>query len=93
VFNFADFRRILSRLDWPFSTRMSGDGTREISVHNGVLPDENLKYRIFDFANSVCRYWRLLDRLCGKIVKNCAALLFYDSRYNSVWGTSRLDKM
>ena len=93
IFNFVELKRVASSLDWNSETRRTRDGSKIIALHNRSLPDENLKYRIFDFANHVTRYSKLSDGLRSEVLSNCATILFYDSGYKSVQGISRLDRL
>ena len=71
---------------------MTRDGTKEIIIHSSKLPDENLKYRIFDFATRVTNYSRLSSKIRAEAIKYCANILFYDHGYKAVGGVSKLDR-
>ena len=92
IFDVAHLKRVADGIDSSAERRRSRDDTKEIALHDKLLPDEHLKYWIFHFANRVCCYSRLSEGLCGEVIKNCAAVLFHDRGYKSVQGISRLDK-
>ena len=61
-------------------------------MHDKSLPDENLRYRIFDFANRVVKYSNLPDGLQDDVLDRCASILFYDHGYKGKGGMSRFDR-
>ena len=70
---------------------MARDGSKEIAIHSSKLPDENLKYRIFDFATRVTNYSKLSATMRAETIQLCAQILFYDHGYKAVAGISKLD--
>ena len=92
IFDFNQLKRISESLDFNATSRRTRDDSGDIELHDRRLPDENLKYRIFGFANHVTKYSRLSDTLRSEVKKHCATILFYDSGYKSVKGISKLDR-
>ena len=76
IFDFNQLKRISESLDWNTTSRRTRDDSEDIELHDRRLPDENLKYRIFDFANHVTKYSRLSDTLRSEVMKHCATILF-----------------
>ena len=91
IFDFAHLKRVAGRLDWRATPRMARDGSKDIAIHSSKLPDENLKYRIFDFATRVTNYSKLSATMRAETIQLCAQILFYDHGYKAVAGISKLD--
>ena len=69
IFDFEQLKKITNDLDWDTMPRKLCDGSKEIDLHNDKFPDENLKYRIFEFANHIVRYSRLSAGLRKEVIK------------------------
>ena len=93
IFNCSELRRVSDGLDWNASPRLPRDSARTLKVHGKTLPDENLRYRIFDLANRVVRYSKLPDALQQDVLNRCASVLFYDHGYKAVHGMSKFDRI
>ena len=67
IFNYTELKRVSESLDWSALSRLLRNGKRTLEVHNKTLPDENLQYRVFDFANRVVKYSNLPDGRWGSL--------------------------
>jgi hypothetical protein len=59
IFDFEQLKMGANDLDWDPMPKKLCDGSKEIDWHNDKLPDKNLKYCMFDFANHVAKCSRL----------------------------------
>ena len=55
IFDVTHLKRVAGGLHWSANRRRSRDNSKAIALHDKMLSDEHLKYRMFDFANCVCR--------------------------------------
>ena len=56
IYNFKMFQSIANELDFQEEKGRSRDGTKQMLLHGRNLPNENLKYQIFDLANHGTEY-------------------------------------
>ena len=63
IYNFETLKSIANGLNFQEEIRRSRDGTKQILLHDRNLPNENLRYQIFDLANRVAEYSNLPSNL------------------------------
>ena len=62
-----------------------------IKVHDNVLPDEVVKYQIFDLATNMIKYSKVQNALHKQALEANATIIMYDHRYRDVRGILNLD--
>ena len=91
IYNFETLQSIANGLDFQKENQRSRDGAKQILLHSHNLPNDNLKYQIFDLANRVPKYSNLSTNLRKRVIKVATTVLFYDQGYHSVRGISKIN--
>ena len=63
IYNFETLQSIANGVNFQEVNRRSRYGTKQILRHGRNLPNENLRYQIFDLANRVTEYSNLPSNL------------------------------
>lgn len=92
-FTLTNLEKIASELDFDQTPRMSRDGKVEIEIHNRKMPDEFLKYLIFDLSSQVLKGTNMPKKLQNRVLAAAATVHFYDCGYKQVAGISNLEKV
>ena len=93
IFDFKQLKKVISDLVRDAMPRKAHGDSKEIDIHKDKLPDKNPKYLIFNVANHITKYYRLLAGLQEKKPSQEKAMLTPEMKaaQNMVRGGEKAD--